>query len=129
MKTDAQLQKDIMDEIRWEPSTAAAQIGVTAAGGVVTLTGVVATFAEKWAVERAAERVEGVKGVAEEITIKLSGAHARSDAEIAAAAVTALKSHVWVPGDIQTVVAHGWVTLKGQVNSARLVPILSGRPW
>lgn len=116
MKTDAQLQKDVMDEIRWEPSTTAARIGVTAAGGVVTLTGVVATYAEKWAVERAAERVEGVKGVAEEITIKLSGPHARTDAEIAAAAVNALKWHVWVPADIQAVVANGWVTLKGQVS-------------
>jgi osmotically-inducible protein OsmY len=116
MKTDAQLQKDVMDEIRWEPSTTAAQIGVTAAGGVVTLTGVVATYAEKWAVERAAQRVEGVKGLAAEITIKPSGAHAKSDAEIAEAAVAALKWHVWVPSGVQATVARGWVTLKGQAN-------------
>ncbi|MHC5538127.1 BON domain-containing protein, partial [Singulisphaera rosea] len=50
MKTDAQLQKDVMDEIKWEPSATAAQIGVSAANGVVTLTGSVATYAEKWAV-------------------------------------------------------------------------------
>ena len=116
MKTDAQLQKDVMDEIKWEPSTTAAQIGVSAANGVVTLNGTVATYAEKWAVERATQRVQGVKGIAEEITIKLSGAHARTDAEIAEAAVTALQSHVWVPTDIQPTVAQGWVTLKGQVN-------------
>ena len=78
MKTDAQLQKDVMDEIKWEPCTTAAQIGVSAANGVVTLNGTVATYAEKWAVERAAQRVEGVKGIAEEITIKPSG-HARQD--------------------------------------------------
>ena len=116
MKTDAQLQKDVMDEIKWEPSATAAQIGVSAANGVVTLNGTVATYAEKSAVERAAQRVQGVKGIAEEITVKLSGLHARTDAEIAEAAVSSLKSHVWVPTDIQPTVAQGWVRLKGQVN-------------
>jgi len=57
MKTDSQLQKDVMDENKWEPSTTVAQIGVSASNGVVTLTGTVATYAEKWAVERAAERM------------------------------------------------------------------------
>ncbi len=117
MKTDAQLQKDVMDEIKYEPSTTSAQIGVSVANGVVTLSGTVATYAEKWAVERAAERVQGVKGIAEEITIKLKGPHARTDAEIAEAAINAIKWHVWVPDDIQVVVAQGWVTLKGEVNS------------
>ena len=116
MKTDAQLQKDVMDEIKWEPSTSAAQIGVTASGGVVTLTGTVATYAEKWAAEKAAQRVEGVKGIAEEITIKPYGAHAKTDTEIAAAAVSSLKWHVWVPGGVQATVEKGWVTLKGEVN-------------
>lgn len=116
MKTDAQLQNDVMEEIRWNPSIKAAEIGVSAAGGVVTLTGSVATFAEKWAVERAAQRVEGVKGVAEDITIKLTGEHARTDTEIAEAALNSLKWHVWVPNNIQVSVAQGWVTLKGSVN-------------
>ena len=115
LNTDSQLQKDVMDEIKWESSATAAEIGVSAANGVVTLTGTVATYAEKSAVERAAQRVQGVKGIAEEITIKLSGVHARTDAEIAEAAVSALKWHVWVPDDIQVIVAQGWVTLKGQV--------------
>jgi osmotically-inducible protein OsmY len=116
MKTDTQLQKDVMDEIKWEPSTTATQIGVTAANGVVTLTGTVATFAEKWAVERAALRVEGVKAIAEEITIKPYGIHVKSDTEIAAIAASSLKSHVWVPTDIQATVQNGWVTLTGVVN-------------
>lgn len=116
MKTDTQLQKDVMDEIKWEPSTTAAQIGVTAANGIVTLTGTVATYAEKWAVERAAQRVEGVKGLAQGITIKPHGIHVKSDTEIAEAAVNSLKWHVWVPNDIQVTVAQGWVTLKGNVN-------------
>ena len=117
MKTNTQLQKDVMDEIKWEPSATAAQIGVSAANGVVTLTGTVATYAEKMAVERAAQRVQGVKGIAEEITVKLSGPHMKSDAEIAEAAVNALNWHVWLKDRIQPTVAQGWVTLKGQVNS------------
>jgi len=116
MKTDAQLQKDVMDEIKWEPRTMAAQIGVSAANGVVTLNGTVATYAEKCAVERAAQRVQGVKGIAEEMTIKLHGPHARTDAEIAEAAVSSLKLHVWLPNDIQATVAQGWVTLTGHVD-------------
>jgi osmotically-inducible protein OsmY len=116
MKTDTQLQKDVMDEIEWEPSTMAAHIGVSADNGVVTLTGAVATFAEKWAVVRAAQRVDGVNGIAEELTIKLEGLHERTDAEIAEAALNSLKWHVWVPKDIQVTVAQGYITLKGQVN-------------
>jgi osmotically-inducible protein OsmY len=116
MKTDAQLQKDVMDEIKWEPSTTAARVGVAAANGVVTLTGTVATYAEKWAVERAAQRVQGVLGLAEEIAIRPVGAHAKSDTEIAEAAVNALKWHVWVPAGIRVTVARGWVTLTGGAN-------------
>ncbi len=116
MKTDTQLQKDVMDEIKWEPSTTAAQIGVTAKDGVVTLTGEAASYAEKWAVERAAQRVTGVKGLAEEVTVKPYGAHAKTDTEIAAAAVNSLKWHVWLQDGIQANVANGWVTLKGQVS-------------
>ena len=116
MKTDAQVQKDVMDEIKWEPSATAARIGVSAANGVVTLTGTVATYAEKWAVEKAARRVGGVKGIAEEIQVKLSGPHAKTDAEIAEAALSSFKWHVWVPDDIQVTVSGGWVTLTGSVN-------------
>ena len=65
--------------------------------GVVTLSGTVPTYAEKQAAERATQRVQGVKGIAEEITTKLSMPHTRTDAEIAEAAVSSLKSHVWVP--------------------------------
>lgn len=116
MKTDAQLQKDVMDELKWEPSVTASEIGVSAANGVVTLNGTVPTYAEKWAAERAAQRVDGVKGVAEEIQIKPVGLHTKTDAEIAAVAATSLESHVWVPTDIQVTVQNGWVTLAGVVN-------------
>jgi osmotically-inducible protein OsmY len=116
MKTDGQLQRDVMDELKWEPSVTATEIGVSAAKGVVTLSGMVATYAEKWAVERAARRVEGVAGIAEEITVQLEVPHKRTDAEIAEVVVTSLKWHVWLPSDIQAIVSEGWVTLKGQVT-------------
>lgn len=116
MKTDAQLQKDVMEELKWEPCVTASEIGVSAVNGVVTLNGTVPTYAEKWAAERAAQRVEGVKAIAEEIQIKPIGMHAKTDAEIAAIAAASLKSHVWVPTDIQATVQNGWVTLAGVVN-------------
>ena len=116
MKTDAQLQQDVIEELKWEPCVTANEIGVSVASGVVTLNGSVPTYAEKWAAERAAQRVEGVKAIAEEIQIKPFGKHARTDAEIAATAAASLKAHVWVPTDIQVTVAQGWVTLKGHVN-------------
>jgi osmotically-inducible protein OsmY len=116
MKTDAQLQKDVMDEILWEPAVTASEIGVSVAKGVVTLNGTVPTFAEKWAAERAAQRVQGVNAIADEVQIKPLGLHAKTDAEIAATAAASLKSHVWVPTDIQVTVANGWVTLLGVVT-------------
>jgi osmotically-inducible protein OsmY len=116
MKTDAQLQKDVMEELKWEPCITASEIGVSAANGVVTLNGTVPTYAEKKAAERAAQRVAGVKAIAEEIQIKPFGAHAKTDAEIAAVAATSLKAHVWVPNDVQVTVENGWVTLMGVVN-------------
>jgi osmotically-inducible protein OsmY len=116
MKSDAQLQKDVMEELKWEPCVTATEIGVSAVNGVVTLNGTVPTYAEKWAAERAAQRVVGVKAIAEEIQITPMGLHAKTDAEIAAIVVTSLKSHVWVPTDIQAMVQNGWVTLAGVVN-------------
>jgi osmotically-inducible protein OsmY len=116
MKTDEQLQKDVMDEINWEPSVTPAEIGVSAVNGVVTLSGTVQTYAEKWAAERAAQRVQGVKAIADEIQIKPVGMHAKRDTEIAAIAASSLNAHVWVPTDIRVTVQNGWVTLKGVVN-------------
>lgn len=116
MKNDAQLQTDVMEELKWEPRVTASEIGVSATNGVVTLNGTVPTYAEKWAAERAAQRVAGVKAIAEEIQVKPIGLHAKTDAEIAAIATTSLKAHVWVPTDIQVTVQNGWVTLMGVVN-------------
>jgi osmotically-inducible protein OsmY len=116
MKNDAQLQKDVMEELKWEPRVTASEIGVSAANGVVTLNGAVPTYAEKWAAERAAQRVAGVKAIAEEIQVKPIAFHAKTDTEIAANAAASLQAHVWVPTDIQVTVQSGWVTLMGVVK-------------
>jgi osmotically-inducible protein OsmY len=119
MKTDAdtKLQHDVLAELEWDPSVDASQIGVTAKDGVVTLTGVVSSFADKMAAERAAKRVYGVRAVANDIEVKLPGGAERSDTEIAAAAVNALKWDTSVPGEAITVtVRNGWITLEGEVE-------------
>jgi osmotically-inducible protein OsmY len=117
MKTDAQLKRDVTAELEWEPSINASHVGVAVNDGVVTLTGHLDTFAEKYAIERAVQRVAGVKAIAVELDVKLDPGHKRSDSEIAAAAETALKWHSLVPAErIQVKVEKGWVTLKGEVD-------------
>lgn len=117
MKTDLQLKNDVLDELEWEPSINAAEIGVAVKDGIVTLTGSVAHLPEKWQAERATQRVIGVKAIANEIEIHLSDEHRRSDADIARAAVNALNANVQVPANqIQVTVEHGWITLAGVVE-------------
>ena len=94
----------------------ATEIGVAVSDGVVTLSGTVPTYAEKFAAEKATRRVSGVKAVADEVTVKPCGPHKRSDTEIAEAAARALRSHVWVPGSIQATVEDGSVTLRGEAG-------------
>ena len=117
MKTDTQLQKDIIDELRWEPRVNEAEIAVSAKDGVVTLTGSVDTFAQKYEAERAVERVSGVRAIADDLKVKVFGPHERSDTEIAHAAINALRWDTEVPDEKLTVkVENGWVTLKGEVE-------------
>lgn len=117
MKTNSELQQDVLTELEWEPSVKANDIGVIAKDGVVTLTGNVDSFTEKWEAERAALRVFGVKSVANEIEVKLPGDYERTDEDIALAVTNALQWNTSVPKDsIQTVVENGWVTLKGEVE-------------
>jgi osmotically-inducible protein OsmY len=117
MKTDSELQRDVLDELKWEPSVDAAHIGVSVKDGVVTLSGHVPSYAELYAAERAAKRVHGVKAVANELEVKLPGFSQRTDSDIAAEAVSALKWNLLVPADkIKVTVSEGWVTLEGEVN-------------
>ena len=118
MKTGKQLQRDVLDELQYEPSVDASKIGVIAHNGIVSLTGTVASYAEQNAATHAAERIAGVKAVANETKVELPFMHQRDDADIAQAVLNALKWHIWVPQDtIKVSVERGWVTLEGTANS------------
>lgn len=117
MKTDAQLKMDVEAELDWDPVVNAANVGVAVKDGVVTLTGHLDTFAEKFAVERAVQRVKGVQAFAMELDVKLAPGHVRTDADIAHAIETAFKWHALIPVDrIQVKVERGWVTLSGELD-------------
>jgi len=117
MKTDSELQRSVMEELVWEPSVDAAEIGVAAESGIVTLSGTVKSLPQKWAAEKAAQRVSGVKAITDEIAVKLPGDSEIGDTEIARAAVNAIDWNASVPkGRIAIIVAHGWITLEGAVQ-------------
>jgi osmotically-inducible protein OsmY len=117
VKTDAQLQRDVIDELRWDPSVGNAEIGVAAKNGVVTLSGQIDTFAKKFAAVRAAERVAGVRALAEEMKVVIAPTHTRSDTDIAHAVATTLKWDVQVPDEkVKARVEEGWVWLEGEVT-------------
>lgn len=119
MKTDAEIQKHVIEELKWEPAIHSSEIGVAVKNGVVTLSGTVDTYLEKKTAEKAALKVAGVKGVAEDIEIKLSYHDQKSDAELAQAVVNALKWNVLVPDDkIKIKVENAWVTAEGMVEWA-----------
>ncbi len=117
MKGDLDLQSDVLDELQWEPSVNAANIGVTARHGVVTLTGSVPTFSERLMAEKVAKRVHGVKAIANDIEVNLALTGERTDTHIAEAAVEALKWNRAVPSErIKVSVSKGRVTLEGEVE-------------
>jgi osmotically-inducible protein OsmY len=117
VKTDADLKRDVIAELAWDPTVRSTAVGVAVKDGVVTLTGHLDTFAEKHAVERALRRVSGVKAIALELDVKLSPDHQRSDTDIANAVEQALKWNTLVPVDrIRVTVDQGWVTLQGELE-------------
>jgi osmotically-inducible protein OsmY len=117
MKIDGEIRDDVIDELRWDPQiTDPDAIGVAVKDGAVTLTGTVPTFVEKLAAARAAERVYGVKSVANELEVKLAGAP-RDDSDIATAIAHVLDNNVQIPeGKVHARVQGGWVTLDGEVD-------------
>ena len=117
MKTDAQLQHDVLAELKWEPSINAAEIGVEVKNGLVTLVGHVDRYADKWNAERAAQRVAGVQALAFEIDVKLADTGKRNDTDIATSAHAALEWTSFLPKDaVKVKVANAWVTLTGEVD-------------
>ena len=117
MKTDAEIKEDVIRELRWDPQvTEPDAIGVAVKDGAVTLTGHTSSYAEKLAAARAAERVYGVKAVANDLEVRLPGAP-RDDSDIATAIAHVLDNNVQIPaGRVQARVQAGWVTLEGEVE-------------
>jgi len=117
MKTDTQIQRDVLAELKWEPSINAAQIGVEVKEGIVTLEGKVNSYSEKWDAERAAQRVSGVKALAIKLDVALPGSSQRDDADIAHSAANVLAWMTYLPDDsVEVVVEKGWITLSGEVD-------------
>ena len=117
MKTDMQLQRDVIEELAWQPNIREAEIAVGAKNGVVTLSGFVDSYAQKYAAARAVEAVRGVRAVADDLKVRLPQAFVRSDTEVAHAAVSALKWDVEVPDErIKVLVDDGWISLDGAVD-------------
>lgn len=115
-KKDTQIQQDVVNELKWDPSITSSQISVTANDGVVTLRGHVPHYFEKSSAEEAAQRVGGVRAVADEIEVKMMGSYERSDEEIAEAALNALTWNYTVPEGVKVVVRQGWITLTGEAE-------------
>lgn len=113
---DLELRQFVVDELEFEPSLDAANIGVAADSGVVTLTGYVTDYSQKLAAERAAWRVKGVKAIAQEIEVRLPGHVRNSDDEIAERALNILAWSAVPAKDLRVKVANGWITLTGQVD-------------
>jgi osmotically-inducible protein OsmY len=115
--SDSSLRQDIIDELDFEPSIDAADIGVAVEDGVATLTGHVPTYAQKITVEDVVRRVKGVKGIAQEIEVRPFGTNRTADDEIAKRALSTINWNTAIPDDaVQVKVQEGWVTLTGKVE-------------
>jgi osmotically-inducible protein OsmY len=117
MRSDSEIKRDVEDELRWDPDLDESDIAVAVKNGVVTLTGFVKSYSDKWEAERAAKRVSGVLGVANDLEVRLPHIDERPDPDIARDAVTAIKAQLPVSYEqIKVVVRNGWVTLEGEAE-------------
>jgi osmotically-inducible protein OsmY len=117
IRTDAQIQQEVLQELKWDPRVQPNEVGVSVKDGIVTLTGWVDSYTKRWAAEEAAHRVRGVKAVANDIDVRLPTSLERTDADIAEACVKALEWDAFLPTDkIHVTVSKGWVTLKGELE-------------
>jgi len=115
--SDEQIQREVLDELKWEARVQPNEIGVAVKDGIVVLTGWVDSYTKKWAAENAAHRVRHVKAVVNEIKVRFPPGAERSDVDIAADAVRALECNSLVPMEnLDVTVSDGWVTLRGEVE-------------
>ena len=134
MRTDTQIQQDVLGELEWDTRVEPTDVGVTVHRGIVTLTGTVSSFAKKLAAASAAHRVHGVLDVANDLRVKVAAGATDSDSDIAAAVRHALEWNVLVPHEkIRSTVTNGLVMLEGKVaypsqreDAARVVGNLTG---
>lgn len=115
-KTDSQIDQDVLSELKWDPSVSNQEIGVSTKDGIVTLRGNVPHYFEKRTAEEAAERVSGVRAVADEIQVKLREPSERSDQNIASAAANALAWDAQVPPGLKVTVDRAMITLRGDAD-------------
>jgi osmotically-inducible protein OsmY len=116
-RTDQEIQKDVLEELKWDPRVKPNEIGVSVSNGVATLTGFVDSYLKKWAAEEAAHKVKGVRAVANDIEVKLPGSAERTDPEIAGAVSRAIEWDTFIPADrVEVTVSKGWVTLDGELE-------------
>jgi len=117
MKSDEDIKRDVEDELRWDPDIDPSDIGVAVKNGVVTLSGFVRSYTQKYQAERDAKRVEGVMAVANDLEVRLPAIHQKPDPEIAREVVEEIKSELpYSHSLIKAVVSNGWVTLEGDVE-------------
>jgi osmotically-inducible protein OsmY len=116
-RTDEEIQRDVLEELKWDMRVRPNEVGVSVRDGIVTLTGWVDSYMKKLAVEDAAHRVHNVKAVVNDIEVRLPGSAERTDADLAAAVINALRWDAGIPaGKLDVTVNQGWVTLKGEVE-------------
>ena len=117
MKSDSEIERDVKEELQWDPDLDATNIAVTVKDGVVTLAGFVKSYTDKYEAEVAAKRVTGVAAVANDLEVRMPSVDERPDPDIARNAVAAIKSQLPISSEhIKIVVKNGWVTLEGQVE-------------
>ncbi|MDB5448175.1 MAG: hypothetical protein JWQ97_3492 [Phenylobacterium sp.] len=117
MKSDEDIRRDVEAELKWDPDIDAKDIAVAVRDGVVALTGFVGSYSQKWQAERDAKRVSGVRGVANDIEVRLPNIDQRPDPEIARDAVQQIRAMLPYSGEkITATVKNGWVTLEGEVE-------------
>ena len=117
MRPNSDIERDVREELQWDPDLDATDIAISAKDGVVTLAGFVRSYTDKYEAEAAAKRVAGVVGVANDIEVRLPSVDERPDPEIARDAVAAIKSQLPISSErIKVVVKNGWVSLEGQVE-------------
>ncbi len=113
---DTTMRESVVRELEWDPKVDASHIGVTANDGAIVLSGDVPNYANRWASVRAAERVYGVRAVADEIEVKLSSSDKRDDSDIAESITRQIKWHSAIPASVKAEVIDGHVTLRGEVQ-------------